>query len=142
MKFSYTAIGKLENGTAGIVSKFEGGECPEPLWFYNGPLPLEAPELILPDVTTIALTEKSQYQLSANSVTKTLTDITGVTDAHVGRVFEILGAGTTNPTKISSSTKFVLKNGVDFVATAGSRISFLINRTGASTYTFHEVHRA
>lgn len=142
LKFSYTAIGKLEKGSAGIATKFEGGECPEPLWFYDGPLPLEAPEVIPADAATFALTAKSQYQLSVNTAPKTLTDITGITDVHTGRVIEILGAGSSNATKISASTKFVLKNGIDFEATAGSRISFLVYKTGASSYAFLEVHRA
>jgi hypothetical protein len=142
LKFSYTAIGKLEKGQAGIATKFEGGECPEPLWFYDGPVPLEDPELVSGDVTTFALTAKSQYQLSVNTAAKVLSDITGVTDAQVGRVIEILGAGSGNLTKISSSGKFILKNGIDFTASAGKRISFLIHKTGASSYAFVEVHRA
>ncbi len=142
LKFTYTQIGQLENGIAGIASQFEGGECPEPFYFYDGPLPLEEPETVDPDATTFAITEKSQYQLSVNTKATTLTDITGITDAQVGRIIEILGAGTTNATKINSSNTFVLKNGLTFEATAGSRISFYINKTGTSSYTFHEVHRA
>lgn len=142
LKFTYTAIGKLDNGNAGIATKFEGGECPEPLWFYDGPLPLEDPEAIAADATSFALTSKSQYQLGMNTKATTLTDISGVTDAHVGRVIEILGSAGSNPTKIAGSTKFIMKNGLDFTGSAGSRISFYINKTGTSSYTFHEVHRA
>jgi len=142
LKFTYTSIGKLENGNAGIATKFEGGECPEPLWFYDGPLPLEDPEAIAADAATFALTSKPQYQLGLNTKATILTDITGVTDAHVGRVIEILGSATANPTRITSSATFVLKNGLEFVGSAGSRISFYINKTGTSTYTFHEVYRA
>ncbi|MDU1892823.1 MAG: hypothetical protein E6767_19255 [Dysgonomonas sp.] len=142
LKFSYQSIGELENGTAGITTTFEGGECPEPFWFYDGPLPLEDPEFVAADATTFALTSKVQYQLGSNTASKTLTDITGITDTSVGRIIEILGAGASNPTKISSSTKFILKNGIDFTAGAGSRISFLITKTGASSYAFFEVNRA
>lgn len=142
LKFSYTAIGQLEGGTAGIATEFTGGECPEPLWFYDGPLPLEDPEFVAADATTFAITSKVQYQLANNTAPVKLTDITGVGDTHVGRVIEIIGAGSSNPTTIAPSNKFILRNGLDFTATAGKRISFLVTKTGTSAYAFYEVHRA
>lgn len=134
-------ITTLENGLMGITLTFTGGECPEPLWFYDGPLPLEAPTLVPADATTFALSDKVQYQLSDNTGAKTLTDITNVTDSDVGRIIELIGAGTNNPTKIASSSKFLLRNGLDFTAVPESRITFLIVKAGAGT-SFLELHRA
>lgn len=141
LKLTYTAIGELEGGTTGIATAFTGGECPEPFWFYDGPIPLNPPVYVPADATTFALTDSSQYQLTDNTSPKVLSDITGVTDSHVGRVFEIIGAGSTNATKISPNTKFMLNKGLDFVASAGSRISFYVMKTGTSSYVFVEVNR-
>ena len=134
-------IANLENGLSGITLTFTGGECPEPIWFYDGPLPLEAPVIVPADAVTFALTEKIQYQLSDNASATTLTGITGVTDSDVGRVIEILGAGTNNPTKIVSSAVFLMRNGLDFTAVTNSRISFVIVKVGAGT-AFLELHRS
>ncbi|EGK02442.1 hypothetical protein HMPREF9455_01399 [Dysgonomonas gadei ATCC BAA-286] len=142
LKLSYTSIGELEGGLAGIATALTGGECPNPFWFYKGPLPLEPPTYVPADATTFTLTEKSQYQLTDNTAAKVLTDISGVSDSDVGRVIEILGAGSTNATKISPSAKFILQKGIDFVATSSNRISFYISKIGSSGYAFYEVHRA
>ena len=142
LKFAYTSIGEQEGGLAGIATTLTGGECPEPFWFYDGPLPLEAPETVGPDVTTFALTAKHQYQLSQNTTAKVLSDISGVTDADVGRIIEVIGIGSSAPTTIKPSTKFILQNGIDFTGTSGNRISFYISKAGASAYIFYELDRA
>lgn len=141
LRFSYETIGTLDGGISGIAGKLTGGECPEPIWLYDGPLPLEAPDTIPADAATFALSEKSQYQLSDNTAAKTLTDITNVKATDIGRIIEILGAGTTNPTKIVSNAKFILNDGLDFTATQNSRISFLIIKADVG-YAFLEMHRA
>lgn len=142
LEFTYTSIGSQEKGLAGIATSFAGGECPEPYWFYDGPLPLAAPDLVAPDATTFALSANSQYQLGQNTVATTLSDITNVTASDIGRIIEVIGTSTTNPTTIEASAKFSLNKGIDFVATAGSKITFLVMSTGANSYTFLELHRA
>lgn len=141
LKFAYTGIGDQEGGIAGIATSFTGGECPNPYYFYEGPLPLAQAEMVAADATTFALTDNFQYQLPTNTVDTTLTDISNVTDADVGRIFEIIGAGNTHSTKILPSTKFILNRGLDFVASSGSRISFVITKSG-SGYAFFETFRA
>lgn len=141
LKFAYTSIGELEGGIAGIATTFTGGECPAPYYFYDGPLPLEAPVNIAVDATTVALTDKFQYQLPENTKAVTLTSISNVTDSDVGRIIEFVGSGNNYPTLITSSASFILNNGVDFSATSGNRISFQITRTGNNTYSFFEVWR-
>ncbi|QIK56055.1 hypothetical protein G7051_17495 [Dysgonomonas sp. HDW5B] len=141
LKFAYTAIGDLDGGISGIASTFTGGECPNPIYFYEGPLPLAEADIIAADAATFALTDNFQYQLSANTLTTILSNITNVTDSDTGRIIEIIGAGNTNSTKIIPSDSFILNRGLDFVATAGSRISFIITKTG-SGYAFFEIFRA
>lgn len=134
-------ITTLENGLMGITLTFTGGECPEPIWFYDGPLPREAAEIVAANATTFALSDKNQYQLSDNTADTTLTDITNITDSDIGRIFEVLGSGSNNPTKIASSSKFLLRNDIDFLANQNSSITFLIVKAGADL-AFLEMHRA
>lgn len=142
LEFTYTAIGAQDKGMAGIATKFEGGECPEPFWFYDGPLPLAEAETIVADATTFALTDNFQYQLSQNSKDTALTDITNITDSDVGRVIDIIGSGGKYPTKIATSSKFILNKGIDFVGEQGSRITFQIIKPGTgSSYAFLEIAR-
>lgn len=143
LEFTYTGIGTQDKGMAGIATKFEGGECPEPFWFYDGPLPLAEAESVAADATTFALTDNFQYQLSQNAADTVLTDITNVTDADVGRIIDIVGSGGQHPTKITASSKFILSKGIDFVGEQGSRITFQIIKPGtANEYAFLEVYRA
>jgi hypothetical protein len=41
LKLSYTSIGNID-GIGGISLQFQGQECPEPFYFYDGPLSVEA----------------------------------------------------------------------------------------------------
>ncbi len=142
MSVKFTSIGAQEGGIEGIALSIEGGECPEPFWFYDGPVVREDPQVVsLAAGTTFALSAKSQYLMSDNTAPKSLSDITNVTDADVGRVIELVGAGVTNPTTISTSEKFILKNGLTFSASVGKSISFVITKAG-SGYAFYEVFRS
>ena len=141
LKFSYTSIGDQDGGVSGIAGTLTGAECPNPYFFYNGVLPLTDPVQVAADAATFALTANPFYQLSANTVATTLTGITGVTDADVGRLIEINGAGNTNATKIEDSVSFTLNSGLDFVAVTGSKITLQIKKTG-SGYNFFEVGRS
>lgn len=141
LRFSYDTIGALDGGISGISGKLTGGECPEPIWLYDGPIPLESGDIIPEDASTFALSAKFQYQLSDNTADTTLTDITNVTASDIGRIIEITGAGVQNPTKITASSKFILKDGLDFMATLNSKISFLIIKADVG-YAFMEMHRA
>lgn len=44
LKLSYTQIGTLDGGIGGIALQFQGQECPEPFYFYDGPLDVESDE--------------------------------------------------------------------------------------------------
>jgi hypothetical protein len=139
----FTNLGNLDGGIAGIALSLEGGDCPEPFWFYDGTIPREAPVAIgLGDATTFPLQDASQYILTDNAAAKTLTDITAVSDADVGRIIELIGAGVTFPTQIEPSAKFILQQAAAFSAAVGKSISFQIAKTGASTYAFYEVLRS
>lgn len=137
-----TKLGDLDGGISGASLSLEGGECPEPFLFYDGDIIRESPTLIdLGAGTTFAISTGSQYKMPDNTAAVTLTDITGVTDADVGRIFEIVGAGVNFPTSIASSAKFILANGLSFSCADGTAISFKITKTGTGTYAFYEVLR-
>jgi hypothetical protein len=139
---SITSLGKMEDGFYGAVLQMQGGECPEPFYFYEGPILLDTPEAVAADSTAFPLAEKYQYQLADNTASTTLTDITGITDDDVGRIFEVIGAGVNFPTLINPTVKFILRNGVQWVGTLGSKITFQIVKTGASQYAFFEIQRS
>lgn len=135
-------LGTLEN-MSGIAFNWEGSECPEPFYFYDGPLPLAAAtQIALGAGTTFALTAASQYLMGDNAAAKTLTDITAVTDDDLGRTFELIGDGVNFPTEIEASEVFILDSGDSFSLAKGNRITFKITKTGAATYGFFEVDRA
>lgn len=136
------SIGAQDGGVDGIALSFEGGDCPEPFWFYDAPLLREDPQVVtLGAGTTFPLATKAQYTMTDNAGAKTLSDITGVTNADVGRVIELVGAGVNFPTQIAASEKFILSNGLAFSAKVGSNISFYITKT-ATGFAFYEVHRS
>jgi hypothetical protein len=139
---SVQSLGKMEDGFNGAILNLTGDQCPEPFWFYDGPIIRDAPQIIPADATTFALTTKVQYQLSDNTAAKTLASITGVTDDSVGRIIELLGAGSSFPTTVAPSASFILQNGVAWSAELGSRLSLQIVKTGTSTYAFYEVARS
>jgi hypothetical protein len=142
LRVKYTSIGDQDGGIAGIALSFEGGECPEPFYFYNGPIITEAPQIVPANATTFALTEKVQFQLSDNTAEKTLASITAVTDDQVGRIIELIGAGVNFPTTVAPSSVFILQNGIAWSALQGSKLSLQIVKTGANTYVFYEVARS
>jgi hypothetical protein len=137
----FTSVGALDGGVAGVALSLEGGDCPEPFYFYDGTVPRTSPTPVTVSSGTFALGAASQYLLQDNAAATTLTDITNVTDADVGRIIELQGAGVNYPTNIASSAKFILRNGLSFSAIVGSTISLQITKTGANTYAFYEVLR-
>jgi hypothetical protein len=139
---SVTSLGKMDDGFNGAILEMKGGDCPDPFWFYEGPIILAAPLVIDPDATTFALTDANQFQLSNNTAAKVLASISGVTDDSVGRIIELVGAGINFPTTVSPSTTFILQNGVAWSATQGSKLSLQIVKTGANSYAFYEVARS
>ena len=139
---SITTLGKTDTGFWGAVLEMKGDDCPEPFYFYEGPVLLDAPQAVPANAATFALTDKYQYQLSENTANTVLTGITGVTDNQVGRIVELIGGGINFPTTINPSASFLLRNGVSWVGTQGSRITFQIVKTGPTAYAFFEINRA
>jgi len=134
------SIGDVNN-ILGIELSLEGGDCPEPFWFYDGPIIRTAPTAVaLAAGTTFALGTGVQYTLTDNAAAKSLTDITAVTDGDVGRIVELIGAGVAHPTLIETSAVFILKAGLSFSASVGNSIFFQITKTDTG-YAFFEVDR-
>jgi hypothetical protein len=139
---SVTNLGKMDDGFNGVILEMKGGECPEPYYFYEGPILLDSPQVIPAGSTTFALTDAKQFQLSENTEPATLTGITGINDEQVGRIIELIGAGNAYPTTVAPSAAFILQNGVSWQAVQGSKLSLQIVKTGANTYAFYEVARS
>ncbi|MDR0681750.1 MAG: hypothetical protein LBG15_07885 [Dysgonamonadaceae bacterium] len=139
---SVTSLGKMDDGFNGAVLTLTGGECPDPFYFYEGPIIRETPSVIAPGATDFAITSAKQYLLSENTAATALEDITGITDNQVGRIIELLGSGVNYPTTIAPSTTFILSNGIAWSATQGSKLSLQIVKTGTNVYAFYEVARA
>jgi hypothetical protein len=137
----FTSVGALDGGVAGAALSLEGGDCPEPFWFYGGPVPRQAPATVTVTAGEFALQDASQYLIADNASATALTDITGVTDADVGRIIELQGGGVNFPASISSSSTFILQGGLTFSAAVGNSISFQITKVGTGTYAFYEVLR-
>ena len=82
-----------------------------------------------------------EYQLTTG--TSSAAAITNLTNAVHGKVYVLLGSGGTYPSTISNSaTAFLLKDGTQWTALAGSKITFKCFKDGASSYKFIEVSRS
>ena len=139
---SITSLGRMDNGFYGAVLQMQGNNCPEPMYYYEGPILLDSPEIVPANSATFALTGSYQYQLSDNTAATVLTDITGVTNDDVGRIVELIGGGVNFPTTIEPSANFILRNGVPWTGTLGSKITFQIVKTGPANYAFFEIYRS
>lgn len=139
---SVTSLGIQDGGMMGATLSLKGGECPEPFYFYDGPIIREPAGSVAQDATTIALSSKQQYLLPNNTVNTSLKEITNITDSDVGRIIELVGAGSDKPTTIEPSTKIFLQNGVSWSALSGSKLSLQIIKTGATSYVLSEVYRS
>ncbi|KAA6348451.1 hypothetical protein EZS27_004051 [termite gut metagenome] len=54
LQLKYTAIGPQDGGIDGIAISFEGGECPEPFYFYDGPVPVEEDPIPTPPPSLVS----------------------------------------------------------------------------------------
>ena len=142
LEVAVNSLGKMDDGFWGAILQMTGGDCPEPFWYYDGPILLDEPATIAANSTTFALTDKYQYQLPENTAETILTNISGVANDDVDRKLEIIGGGVNFPTKINPSSKFILRNGVSWTGTQGSRITFQVTMTGQAQYTFFEINRS
>lgn len=140
LMMTFTKLGTDDNFT-GASLQFKG-QCPDPFNFFDGEIPLEDPAIVAADAVSIALSTKSHYKVSENTVATAITDITNVSDADVNRIIEVIGNGSANASTIAASSKFILKSGATFVAADGARIAFQIAKVGVGTYAFYEVSRS
>jgi hypothetical protein len=138
----FTSVGGLDGGIAGIALSLEGGDCPEPFFFYDGPVPRQAPKTVTIASGKFALAPDAQYLIADNAAATVLTDITGVTDSDVGRIIELQGGGVNYPATIAPSAVFILQNGLTFTAAVGNSIHLQITKTGSNAYAFYEVLRS
>jgi hypothetical protein len=140
MKMTVTRLGSDDSFNGATLSF--ASSCPEPYYYYEGNIVRESPQLIAANATTFSLTANPQYQLGANTAATALASITGVADADVGRIFDILGGGGDNPTTIALGATFILQGGVAWSGVSGASITFEVVKTGTSAYAFYEVARA
>lgn len=140
MKLTVTRLGSDDSFTGASLSF--ASSCPEPYYFFEGNIVRDTPQAVAANATTFALSAKPQYQLGVNTAAAALTSITGVTGDDVGRIFDVLGGGGSNPTTISPTSTFILQGGIPWSGVSGATISFEVVKTGSSTYAFYEVARA
>lgn len=140
LKFTFTRVGTDDNST-GVALQWKG-QCPDPFNYFDGEIPVEAPQAVAPDATTIALGAKSAYQVGENTVATAITEITNITENDVNRIIDVIGNGVANASTIAASSKFILRSGSTFVASDGARITFLIVKVGVASYACYELSRS
>ncbi|MDR1198347.1 MAG: hypothetical protein LBK94_04955 [Prevotellaceae bacterium] len=97
-------------------------------YHYRGQIVQGAPATIATDVTILTLLPGSgQYNTPDNNTeAQTLTAVAGLANADKGRYIDIMGTGGTYPLTIEDNEHFILIDGQEWTATAGSRISFKV----------------
>jgi hypothetical protein len=137
--------GAKKDGT-GWTLTFEN-QCGE-LWCeYIGNTPTVQPALVAADATDFAYsTGVNVYQVQDGTIAGvTITDITGITDADIGKVITLKGSGGEFPSEIDGITgNFLLSSGETWVANneaGGRQIDFKVYKTGVDTYVFIEMSR-
>lgn len=92
------------------------------------------------DETEVDLTNgEGRYQLTDGTVA--VVDITTATNAVDGMVFTLLGSGGDYPSTITAGNDFILSEGTQWSALAGSQITFRAKKTGPASWVFIEQSR-
>jgi hypothetical protein len=81
---------------------------------------------------------EGEYQLGVNTVATALTTLIGM--VHGGK-YTLLGGGGAHPTSIVSAAFFTLKDGTSWSGIAGSSITLMAYKDGASSWMFIELSR-
>lgn len=119
-------------------------ECGELVSKYVGSITLQAPTSIAADATTFALTSNDTYQVAEGTTDAEIADVTAITAADINRVITVKGGGGTGPSKIVdggvTGSPFLLQGGEEWVANAGSQISFRVMNDGTDSYVLTEVY--
>lgn len=118
---------KNDKDSRSVVFTFENKAFEQP-YKYKGDIVQGAPGTITVDATVLAVqaSKGSYYTPDTNTVAKTLATVTGLGAADKGRIIDIIGTGGAFPLKIAANTTFILTDKQDWIANAGSRISFKV----------------
>lgn len=108
-----------------VAFTFENSSFQQPK-VYTGAIVKEAPSVLAANATNLAITSATQYTCGANTAATTIATISGLAAADEGRIIEILGAAGANPTTIESIAAIVLKDDVEWIGRAGSRLTLKV----------------
>lgn len=107
---------------------------------YNGGVPYAEPLVTLAaKATTIPLSGEGEYQLTGDSIAAEISTVTGAVH---GMMFTLLGAPSGTAPTIEAGGVFLLKNGATWVGGAGTSITFMAMKDGASTFKYIEQARS
>ena len=97
---------------------------------YTGTIKQRPATVIAADTTSLVIADNDNYSLSAgSSATVTIDSVSGVTNDDIGRSITFESTASANPPKFANNAVFILKEGSEFVASAGKKITFEIFNT-------------
>jgi len=138
MEFKHADDDKSNKNTFTFKSIVKGKDVA----IYNGTLTLASVmgTQVAAAATIDVAAGEGQYQLTSGS--SAVVPITGLTNAVDGLVYTLLGSGGSYPPTIATAGNFILANGTQYTALAGSQITFKAFKDGASSFKFIELSRA
>lgn len=106
---------------------------------YFGNFTFAEANLVAADAVVIDVAAGAgEYQLQDNAAPTAITDLTNATH---GAAYTVLGSGGLNPASVAHGAKFILADGTDWTAQAGSRLTLKAYTVGAGEFVFFEQSR-
>ena len=134
--------GKNDKDANNAKFTFESTQKGPDIAIYQGTLTLQAVmgTFAADDVTPDVAAGAGEYQLTDGSVSAVT--LTKLDNPVKDNVYTLLGSGGTYPSIITAANDFLLIDGTQWTAAAGTRITFKCFKYGASTYKFIELSRS
>lgn len=128
-----------KDGNNNVITFAAAGKGDD-IGIYYGTIPMSEPLSVIPaDTDIIPLIGKGEYQLTGGSTATSITDVTG---ANHGLIFTLLGTNVGTPPVIESGGNFLLKDGENYSAAAGTQITFRAFKDGVSSFKYIELSRS
>ena len=107
---------------------------------YQGTLTLETANVIAADDATPSVAAGGgEYECTDNTAAN---EITSLDDAVHGTVYALVGLGGSNPSTVTKTADFLLKDGATWTATAGAKLTVRAFTDDAASFKFVEVSRS
>lgn len=110
-----------------------------PLCFYEGDIPSAARVQVAADATSVDASQGSIFQLSDG--TSSAASITTIENGTDGKVITLLGAGSTNASKIAASASILLRVGAEWIGSEGASLTLEAFDKGSDTIAWIELSR-